>query len=89
MEKIITSTFSSPVRLKLLYCLSRGRKNVQELINNCGLSQSAVSQHLKKMRVSGFVKDEKEGKFVFYSLKYQKVGKIAEQILEFAKEVKS
>lgn len=77
MEKDIIAAFSNPVRLKLLCCLSKGKKNVMELISNCGLSQSAVSQHLFKLKYAGLVTDKKEGRFIYYSLTYPKTGKIA------------
>lgn len=40
------------------------------MISVCKLSQSAVSQHLKKLRESGLVVAHKDGKEVLYSLKY-------------------
>lgn len=89
MTKSIINAFANPVRLKLLYCLSQGRKNVHELIGNCGLSQSAVSQHLNKLKEAGLVKDEKKGKFVFYSLTHTKTGELAKSLQEFIKEVKN
>lgn len=85
MEKMIASAFSSPVRLKLLCCLSKGKKNVLELIGNCGLTQSAVSQHLIKLKKAGLVKDEKDGKYVYYSLINVEAGRIAHDLFEFAK----
>jgi len=84
MENLIVSAFSNPVRLKILCCLSKGKKNVHELIGNCGLAQSAVSQHLIKLKNAGLVKDEKEGKYVYYSLIHPKAGHIAHDLHEFA-----
>ena len=75
------------MRLKLLCCLSKGRKNVQELIDTCGLAQSAVSQHLTKLKRAGLVQDTKEGKYVYYSLLHPKSAKLAKQIETFVKEV--
>lgn len=60
---------------------------MQELISTCGLAQSAVSQHLLKLREAGLVKDDKQGKYVYYSLVYPKAAKIAHQIENFVKEV--
>lgn len=86
MEAFV-SAFSNPVRLQLICCLENGPKNVEELIGNCGLSQSAVSQHLQKLRNSGLVKDKKQGKYVYYSLSNKQTVKIAKQIQRLAKEV--
>ena len=88
MQNDIVSAFSNPVRLKLLCCLSKGKKNVHELIGNCGLAQSAVSQHLMKLKKAGLVKDEKNGKYVFYSLVHPKAAYIAHDLNEFAKGVR-
>ena len=89
MEYSVINAFASPVRLKLLCCLSKRRKNVAELITECGLSQSAVSQHLTKLKDVGLVKDDKEGKYVYYSLMYPKAAKLAKKIQNFIKEVTS
>ena len=78
--------FSNQTRIQLITCLSNGKKNVNELIENCGLSQSAVSQHLQKLRISGLVKDEKMGKYVYYSLINPKSAKIAMMLKDFLKE---
>ena len=85
MEYSVIDAFANPVRLKLLCCLSKGRKNVRELISMCGLAQSAVSQHLTKLKQAGLVTDEKEGKYVYYFLVHPKAAKLAKQMEEFIK----
>lgn len=87
METKIFSSFSNKVRLQLLICLSKGEKNVTELIDNCGLSQSAVSQHLEKLRKAGIVKTKRNGKEIIYSLTYPKAAKISSDLMTFAKEI--
>ncbi len=44
------------------------RKSVGQLSELSGLSQSAVSQHLAKMRKAGLVDYEKSGQTVYYYL---------------------
>lgn len=63
--------------------MSEGKKNVTELIEKCTLSQSAVSQHLEKLRSSGIVKSEKVGKEVYYTLVNPEVAKLSHDILNF------
>jgi DNA-binding transcriptional ArsR family regulator len=55
-------------RLRILCNLTEGEKTVGELIAICGLSQSAVSQHLAKMREAGLVRARKDGQTVHYRL---------------------
>jgi DNA-binding transcriptional ArsR family regulator len=72
----IYSAFGNKIRAKLILCLGSKSKNVTDLIGNCGLAQSAVSQHLSKLKKSGIVEAKKEGKAVYYSLKYKKAADI-------------
>lgn len=83
----ILSIFGNTSRLKLLICLDRGEKNVTELIKNCGLSQSAVSQHLEKLRNAKFVSTERQGKEIIYKLTTKKSAKIAKELIGFEKGV--
>ena len=76
--------FSNPVRLKLLYCLEKKSSNVNELIDNCGLAQSAVSQHLMKLRKAGLVKTNRRGKYIYYSLVDKKSGQLASNLYNLA-----
>lgn len=87
MESTILSSLANPTRLKLLVCLSRGEKNVTQLIGNCALSQSAVSQHLEKLRNSRLVSTRKEGKEIYYSLIHPKTGTMSKKILNFIEEI--
>lgn len=87
METKVLSSFSNKVRLQLIICLAKGEKNVTQLIGNCGLSQSAVSQHLEKLRSAGIVKTKRDGKEIIYSLTYPKAATLSSELLTFAKEV--
>jgi len=63
-------------RLLILCHLVKGAKTVGELNNSLTLSQSALSQHLAKMREQGLVDTEKQGQQVRYSILDPKVGAI-------------
>jgi ArsR family transcriptional regulator len=87
VERDVISALCNPVRLKLITCLAKNSRNVAQLINSCKLSQSAVSQHLYKLKKAGLVKYKKEGLYIFYSLKYKKTAQIAENIIKLKKEI--
>ena len=87
MKSNILSIFSSHARLKILICLGQGEKNVTELIGHCGVSQSAVSQHLEKLRVAKFVSTRRDGKEIFYKLNFKKSAEISKVLMKFVKEV--
>ncbi len=52
----------------ILCRLAAGPATVSELCKVAGLSQSAVSQHLAKMRAEGLVYGEKNGLQIHYSI---------------------
>lgn len=53
-------------RLMILCHLVKGEKSVGHLSDLVGLSQSALSQHLARMRDQGLIKAHKQGKMVYY-----------------------
>ncbi len=55
-------------RLELLECVAQGERSVERLTEISGLSVANVSQHLKHLRLGGFVQARREGKRVLYSL---------------------
>ncbi len=88
MRSIFISSFANKTRLKLLMCLGQGDKNVTELIKICGLSQSAVSQHLEKLREARLIFGRKNGKEIVYKLTNTRSAEIAKNLLQLEKEVK-
>lgn len=64
---------SNSKRLLILCQLLDAERTVGELADSVGLSQSALSQHLTKMREAGLVASEKRGQLVFYRLSSMKV----------------
>jgi ArsR family transcriptional regulator, virulence genes transcriptional regulator len=55
-------------RLLILCQLLSAERSVGELAEAVALSQSALSQHLAKMREAGLVDCEKRGQMVYYRL---------------------
>ncbi len=60
--------FSDKQRLRILALLSHGPLVVNDIKNVLHLSMSTVSQHLTILRNAGLVIDNKEGRWVYYSL---------------------
>lgn len=61
-------------RLLVLCFLSEaGELSVGDLVNRIGLSQSALSQHLAKLRAEGLVATRKDAQTVFYRVADDKV----------------
>jgi ArsR family transcriptional regulator, virulence genes transcriptional regulator len=68
MNDELLKTFSNLTRLKILACLGQGSKNVTELILKCGISQSAVSQHLSLLKELKVIACRREGREQYYEV---------------------
>lgn len=64
----LAKCLSDENRLKILFCISRGKKAVGSIVEELGLSQPLVSHHLKELKRSLLVKIERSGPFIYYEL---------------------
>jgi DNA-binding transcriptional ArsR family regulator len=55
-------------RLTILCELVEGERSVGSLVDAVGLAQSALSQHLSKLRAAGIVATRRAGQTVYYRL---------------------
>lgn len=60
---------SDATRLSILLTLVDGEKTVGEIVKETQQSQSNVSNHLKCLTDCGLVKNRREGKNIYYSLR--------------------
>jgi len=59
---------SDTSRVRIVSALVQGEMNVSGLAEAVGISESAVSHHLRGLRQMRLVRGRKEGRQVFYSL---------------------
>lgn len=64
----VFGSLSHPVRLKILCQLLERDRGVNELTEFCGISQSAMSQFLNRMKAEKIVDSRKDGTRVFYRI---------------------
>lgn len=76
----LCKAFGNTARLRLLCCL-KTQHTVNDLLDECTLSQSALSQHLKVLRDAGLVTTEKKGSHIWYKVKNKKVCTLAHSLL--------
>ncbi|MGW4364083.1 ArsR/SmtB family transcription factor [Nocardia takedensis] len=70
--EVATNTFrmlADPTRLHILAILADAEADVTALTEACGVSRTAVSQHLAKLRFTGLVETRKEGRRVIYRIR--------------------
>lgn len=66
-------TLGHPVRIKILHCLEHGELCVCDLLEEIGIEQSNLSQHLGMMKKQGIIDSRKEGQKVIYRIVYTSV----------------
>ena len=79
----LLKALSNESRLLVLCFLVEGELSVGELTERVGLSQSALSQHLAKLREEGLVATRKKSQSVFYRVCDPK----AEQVLALLHQI--
>jgi len=92
-QAALFSVLGDPTRLKLLRLLSQQREPdalcVNALAHHLGVTQPAVSQHLKLLKNAGLVKGEKRGYRAHYFVKreaFDKAQKLISQALQLNEE---
>ncbi len=74
----LMAMLSNPKRLMILCQLLDGEKSVMALVDAIKISQSALSQHLAKLRASGLVATRRDAQTIYY----RSAGREAVAVLE-------
>ena len=77
----LLKALAHPVRLRIIELLSSGELCVKRLEELLGVSQPAVSQHLRRLRYGGLIESERRGHLVCYRLKEGRAAEIAQLAL--------
>ncbi len=76
-----------PLRLKIIKFIDKNEViNVNKIYNTLKLEQSITSQHLRILRNVGLVSTKREGKFIFYTLNYDRMEEVIGTINDFTDE---
>ncbi len=75
-------TLSNPRRQAILDTIRSDEMTVSELIENTGISQANLSQHLAILRSKGVVNTRRDGNNIYYSLSNIKIIKAYDLISE-------
>ena len=78
--------FGDYTRIKILYDLFSGEKNVTEICRDLEMNQSAVSHQLKILRTAQLVQGRREGKIIVYALADDHVKTIIAMGIEHTEE---
>lgn len=59
---------SDPTRREILSMLRNGRLSAGEIVENFPVSGAAVSRHLSVLKEADLIRDERDGKYIYYEL---------------------
>ena len=75
---------ADPTRREILNRLKQSRMSAGEISNHFSISGAAVSRHLSVLKEADLIRDEREGKYIYYELN----ATVLEEILLWISELK-
>jgi ArsR family transcriptional regulator, cadmium/lead-responsive transcriptional repressor len=67
---------SSPIRLGVLRLLLHGERCVSDLVEELGIAQPRLSNHLACLRTCGFVSVRRQGTYLYYALANEQLAEL-------------
>ncbi|MBN9426027.1 MAG: winged helix-turn-helix transcriptional regulator [Burkholderiales bacterium] len=71
---------SAPIRLKIISAVCQGERNVSELLDRIGTTQSNVSQHLATLYRAGVLGRRRDGMQTYYQLRSERVAMLCRAV---------
>lgn len=75
---------SDPIRREILNMLKEGRLSAGEITEKFSVTGASISRHLSVLKSADLIRDEREGKFIFYELNTS----VLEEILLWVSDLK-
>ena len=75
---------ADPTRREILNLLKQSRMSAGEISNHFSISGAAVSRHLSVLKEADLIRDDREGKYIYYELN----ATVLEEILLWISELK-
>ena len=66
--QITLRALADPVRRQILDLLKSGRLSAGEICGHFDVTAAAVSRHLSVLKEADLIRDEREGKYIYYEL---------------------
>lgn len=74
-------------RIQIIWSLSKGERSVSELVELVGMSQPAVSHHLRTLRNLHLVRVRRDGRTAFYSLDDVHIDRLLKEGIEHVEDL--
>ena len=67
MQKTMKA-LADPIRREILNLLKQGRMSAGEIVEHFEVTGASVSRHLSVLKEADLIRDNREGKFIYYEL---------------------
>ena len=75
---------ADPIRREILNLLKGGRMSAGEISGHFSVTDASISRHLSVLKDADLIRDNREGKFIFYDLNVS----VLEEIMLWIKDLK-
>ena len=75
---------SDPTRREILNLLKKGKMSAGDIVEKFSVSGAAISRHLSVLKDADLIRDERDGKFIYYELN----ASVLEEIMLWITELK-
>lgn len=79
----LLKTLADETRLKIMKLMMQDRQCTQGLAVELGLAEPTISRHLKLLREADLISSEKEGNYIYYNLRLERIAELHMKILDF------
>jgi len=86
---LLAKSLADENRLRILLCISSGKKSVSGIVEELDLSQPLVSHHLKELKRTLLVNVERSGPFIYYETSEKEIINILKALDELATKLLS
>lgn len=82
-ESDIFKALADPTRRAVFEKLASGQMNASALREGMEISQPAMSQHLSVLRSAGLIREERQGRYVYYEVDPEGLALIAQWLAKY------
>lgn len=75
---------SDPIRREILNLLKGGRLSAGEITEHFDVTAASISRHLSVLKEAGLIRDQRQGKFIYYDINTS----VLEETLLWIKDLK-
>ena len=82
--QLTMKALSDPTRREILNLLKEKKRSAGEIVDHFDMTAAAISRHLSVLKEADLIRDQRQGKFIYYTLN----ASVLEEIMLWIKDLK-